>query len=136
MREGHTPDISSLLQFQFWEVVYYKIEPKRFPDSVGSEGVGHWLGRATNIGDGMVHHTLMAGTDTIINRSMVRSIHSHLPNIALESRIQNELAITEERKQRKQKLPVIKHNETDDLPGHPVIRGRGEPQIIDTEKLD
>ena len=30
---------------------------------------------------------------------------------------------------------MIKPNESHDLPGHPVIRGRGEPQIIDTENL-
>ena len=104
MREGHTPDISSLLQFQFWEVVYYKIEPNRFPDAGGSEGVGHWLGRATNIGDGMVHHILTADTETIINRSMVRSVHSHLPNIALEGKIQDELNNTELRKQREEQI--------------------------------
>ena len=30
---------------------------------------------------------------------------------------------------------MIKPNESDDLPGHSVIRGRLEPQIIDTENL-
>ena len=110
MREGHTPDISTLLQFQFWDVVYYKKEPTKFPESGGQEGVGHWLGRATEVGDGMVHHVLMAGTDTIINRSMIRSVHSHLPNIALEEEIQGEQVQTKERKKGKTKSPVIKDN--------------------------
>ena len=89
MREGHTPDITTLIQFQFWEAVHFKIEPKKFPESGGSEGVGHWLGRAMDMGDGMVHHILIAGTETIINRSMIRSVHSHLPNMALEEEIQS-----------------------------------------------
>ncbi|MEM7375767.1 MAG: hypothetical protein AAF587_44660, partial [Bacteroidota bacterium] len=116
-REGHTPDITTLIQFQFWEVVYFKEEPKQFPDSGGSEGIGHWLGRASDMGDGMVHHVLIAGTETIINRSMIRSVHSHLPNIALEEKIQIEKDLTAKRKESKKGSPIFK--ESDVLPGHP-----------------
>ncbi len=37
---GETPDISGLLRFQFWELVYYYEPPEE------KEKIGRWMGRA------------------------------------------------------------------------------------------
>ena len=41
VREHHTPDISSPLKFQFWELVHIGKEINSFPEEGGSEGLGH-----------------------------------------------------------------------------------------------
>jgi hypothetical protein len=49
---GYTPDISVLLQFQFYEPVYYKVlEVGKWGES--NEALGRFVGFADNIGHAM-----------------------------------------------------------------------------------
>ena len=87
----------------------------------------------------MVHHILIAGTDTLIVRSMVRSVHSHPPNLGYEEQLQHELKESLARKEDEQESPLIftsnKVNNEQSLPGHPIIKRRGQIGIIPAEKL-
>ena len=54
---GYTPDISVLLQFEFWEPVYYaKYDPK-FP-SDGTECLGRFVGISEHVGHAMTFKIL------------------------------------------------------------------------------
>ena len=56
---GETPDISGLLQFEFWEQVYYYDPPTE------GEKLGRWLGRAHNYGNTMCYWILTADTEEL-----------------------------------------------------------------------
>ena len=69
---GFTPDISSFLQFEFYEPIYYFDEfNSGFPFS--KEKLGRWLGPTENCGDAMTFFILTDDTNEIIARSSVRS---------------------------------------------------------------
>ena len=70
--EGSTPDISLLLRFSFWDPVYYKLDDSDFP-SGSTEGRGHWVGIAENVGLAMTYKILTDDTKKVIYRSNVRS---------------------------------------------------------------
>jgi hypothetical protein len=80
---GHTPDISGLLYFTFWEDVYY------YEPTTGDEKLGKWLGRANNYGDQMCYWILTADTNQLIVHGTVRhaSIDDH-PNLQLGTSFQ------------------------------------------------
>jgi len=81
VRDGLTPDISALVQFKFWEEVYYQQHPKKFPRPGGNEGKGRWLGHAPDYGDHLCYYILTDDTTQIIVRSMVRPVvNSPRPN--------------------------------------------------------
>ena len=68
---GYTPDISVLLQFIFFEPVFYaKYEPS-FP-SDSTELIGRFVGIAENVGHPMTYR-ILTENGTIINRAVVRS---------------------------------------------------------------
>jgi hypothetical protein len=67
---GETPDISGLLQFAFYEPVYYLDPNVSYPDT--KEKLGHFLGIAENTGDDMVFWVL-TGKRTVLARSVCRS---------------------------------------------------------------
>ena len=67
---GETPDISALLQFAFYEPVYYLDPDVSFPDT--KEKIGHFLGVAENCGDDLVFW-ILTGKRTVIARSVCRS---------------------------------------------------------------
>ena len=67
---GETPDISSLLQFAFYEPVYYYDPDTPFPDS--KEKIGHFIGIAENCGDALTFW-ILTGKRTVLARSVVRS---------------------------------------------------------------
>ncbi|EEC42961.1 predicted protein [Phaeodactylum tricornutum CCAP 1055/1] len=69
---GSTPDISVLLQFHFWEPVYYKLENATFP-SGGTEQQGRFVGIADSVGDALTYKILTHTTNRILHRSSVRS---------------------------------------------------------------
>ena len=69
---GSTPDISPMLQFHFWEPVYYAIEDASFP-SDSNEKSGHFVGIAETVGDALTFKILTDDTQKIIYRSAVRS---------------------------------------------------------------
>ena len=74
--KGTTPDISFLLQFSFYEPVYYRIDSSEpdlnFPSS-SNEKKGYWVGFADNHGDSLTWRILTEDTQKIIIRSGVRS---------------------------------------------------------------
>ena len=88
---GETPDISSLLQFEFYEPVYYLLPDASFPDT--KEQLGHFVGIAANTGDAMCY-VILTETDTFLVRSVVRSAkdtklknqRDPLPDSSLEGR--------------------------------------------------
>ena len=67
---GVTPDISALLQFHFYEPIYY-YEEASFPAT--EEKFGHWLGVAENQGDALTYF-ILAENNQILSRSLVRPI--------------------------------------------------------------
>jgi hypothetical protein len=66
-----TPDISNLLQFEFFESVYYYDPMVPFPSS--KECLGHFVGIAENVGDTMTFRVLTDTTQDVIARSTIRS---------------------------------------------------------------
>jgi hypothetical protein len=69
---GSTPDISVLLQFHFWEPVYYRLDDATFP-SDGTEQRGRFVGIADSVGDALTYKILNDSTNKILYRSSVRS---------------------------------------------------------------
>ena len=73
---GSTPDISPLLQFHFYEPVYYMVEDHGFPSESG-EKMGRFVGIAETVGDAMTFKILTDDTKKVIYRSTVRSALKH-----------------------------------------------------------
>ena len=71
---GHTPHIMVLLQFQFWEPVYYTKSDAKFP-SDSTELLGWFVGIAEHMGSAMAFK-ILTGEGKIIHRSIVRSAAS------------------------------------------------------------
>ena len=69
---GVTPDISALLQFEWYEPVYYREEETEFP-SVSKEKLGWFVGVAEHVGHAMTYKVLTKDTSKIIFRSVIRS---------------------------------------------------------------
>ena len=84
---GDTPDISNLLQFEFWELVYYHDPQASFPDS--KECLGRFVGIAENVGDFMTYYVLAENSE-VLARSSVRSAAGSDPNRRLIDRNRNE----------------------------------------------
>ena len=70
MAFGSTPDISALLQYAFYEPVYYYDHDQSFPHS--QELRGRFLGMAENQGDALTYYVLTS-SHTVIARSVLRS---------------------------------------------------------------
>ena len=68
---GYTPDITVLLQFEFWEPVYYAKYDGKFP-SDSTELLGRYVGVSENVGHAMTYKILTAD-DKVISRGIVRS---------------------------------------------------------------
>ena len=71
---GTTPDISPMLQYQFWEPVYYKVGTNKpsFP-SEPPEKLGRFVGMAETVGHAMTFKVLTDDTQKVIYRSVLRS---------------------------------------------------------------
>ena len=69
---GSTPDISSLLCFQFYEPVYYKLDDSDFP-SESTEKLGRFVGISEHVGHALTFKVLTDDTKKIIHRSRIRS---------------------------------------------------------------
>ena len=67
---GVTPDILVLLQYKFYQPVYYS-DRDAFPDS--DECLGHWLGVAENKGDTLTYW-ILADNKQVLARSLVRPV--------------------------------------------------------------
>ena len=68
---GYTPDISSLLQFIFYEPVYYAMHEPSFP-SDSTELIGRFVGISENVGHAMTYR-ILTENGKIISRAVVRS---------------------------------------------------------------
>ena len=69
---GSTPDISSLLCFQFYKPVYYKLDDNDFP-SESTEKLGRFVGISEDVGHALTFNVLTDDTKKIIHRSRIRS---------------------------------------------------------------
>jgi len=67
---GSTPDISPILQFHFWEPVYYALEDASFP-SDANEKSGHFVGIVETVGDALTFKVLTNDTQKVIYHSAV-----------------------------------------------------------------
>ena len=76
---GSTVDISPLLCFHFWELVYYKIDDSDFP-SDSCEALGHMVGIAENVGHAMTYKVLTVDTQKVIYCSNLCSASPTDPN--------------------------------------------------------
>ena len=68
---GYTPDISVLLQFQFWEPVLYSKHDGKFP-SDNTELMGRFVGVSEHVGHGMTYK-ILTEDDKIITRARART---------------------------------------------------------------
>jgi hypothetical protein len=69
---GTDNDISPMLYFSFYELVYYLVDETTFP-SKSKELRGRWVGVSENVGHFMTYKILMDDTRWIIHRSNIRS---------------------------------------------------------------
>ena len=77
---GSTVDISPLLQFHFWELVYYREDDSNFP-SDSQEALGHMVGIAEHVGHTMMYKVLTIDTQKVIYCSNLCSVSSSDPNL-------------------------------------------------------
>ena len=81
---GKTMDISPILRFRWWEVVYYMVEDSPYP-SESKEARGHFVRISENVGHTMTYKILTDDTKKIIHRSIVRSAYpDQKPSAALK----------------------------------------------------
>ena len=73
---GETPDISALMQFEFYEPIFY-FDQESFPNSCEKEG--YFLGIAENKGDALTYW-ILTEQNTVLARSVVRSAEEGEPN--------------------------------------------------------
>ena len=69
---GITQDISPLLQFEWYEPIYYREEETGFP-SKSTEKFGQFVGIAEHVGHALTFMVLNEDTQRIIQRSVVRT---------------------------------------------------------------
>ena len=69
-RHGVMPDISAILQFTFYQKVFYLDHEETFPSS--KERAGRWVGLAKNIGDALTCWILDEQSKRLLARSVVR----------------------------------------------------------------
>lgn len=77
MLTGSTTDISVLLQFHFYEEVFYTHVDNKFP-SESTESRGFFVGFGESVGDAMTFKVLTDDTCKILFRSNVRSASDKL----------------------------------------------------------
>ena len=80
---GYTPDISVLLQFEFYEPVYYQKYGANYP-SDPTESVGRFVGIARDVGHGMTYK-ILTETNKIIHRAVVRTARRTGPHANLRA---------------------------------------------------
>ena len=73
---GENPDISNLIQFQWYEKVHYHGPVASFPDS--KEKLGRFVGIAENVGDTLTYKILTEDTNQVICRLVVFSAEKAL----------------------------------------------------------
>ena len=86
---GERPDISALLQYTFYQPVYFKEPDTNFP-SESPERKGYWVGIAEHCGDALTYLVLTDKTSKIIPRSGLRPAHKKAPNVRADPDIGEE----------------------------------------------
>ena len=82
---GQKADVSALLQFRWWEPVYYLADARTYP-SESREKLGRWVGVAENQGDALTYLVLDDTSGKVIVRSNVRSaLNEGHPNLRAET---------------------------------------------------
>jgi hypothetical protein len=66
---GETPNILELLQFTFYQKIYYHDPEAPFPNS--GEKLGHFVGIASNVGDALTYYILTNDTNQVISQSVL-----------------------------------------------------------------
>ena len=79
---GVTPDISIILLYTFYQLVFYATHDQHFP-SDSEERDGFWVGFAEHCGDSLTHMVLDAVTLKILYRSALRPRTPKDPNETL-----------------------------------------------------
>jgi hypothetical protein len=105
---GVTPDISALLSFHFYEPAYYLDVEE--PTPLSKEKVGYWLGVAHNTGDALTYHILTDDTQTVIQRSVVRSRgdkNRTNKRVTFDPNLDPSIALHEENHNMKNQQPAI-----------------------------
>jgi hypothetical protein len=69
---GVMADISALLQYHFYEKIYFKVHESSYP-SESKERLGNWVGVAEHVGDSMTYKILTADTRKLIYTSEIRT---------------------------------------------------------------
>lgn len=71
---GDEPDISAIMQYQFWEPVYYRVSESdiSFPSNA-PEKLGRFVGFAESVGHALTFKVLTDDTQKVISRSVLRS---------------------------------------------------------------
>ena len=79
--DGDTPDISAIIQFEFYEPVYYMVRDDQGPSfpSETPEKLGRFVGFAENVGHAMTYKVLTDDTNKVIQRSVLRSARDAVP---------------------------------------------------------
>lgn len=72
MLTGSTPDISAILQFHWYQRVYYAVDDTSFPSS-SRKASGYFVGFADHVGHALTYAILTDDTQRIIHRSRVRT---------------------------------------------------------------
>ena len=70
--DGVTPDISSIIRFQFWEPIYYKDVESAFP-SDSTEKAARFVGIAESVGHALTYKILTDDTRRVILCSRIRT---------------------------------------------------------------
>ena len=86
---GTKPDISAIIIFQFWELIYYKHINAKFPHD-SNEKIGRFVGVADNVGHALTYK-ILSDENTILYRSTIRSaIKTDVKNRRLEPNVHQE----------------------------------------------
>ena len=80
---GHTPDISALLQFRFYQPIYYCTDDAKFP-SDSTERIGRFVGISEHVGHGMTFK-ILTEHGKVISKAVVRSALGPHRNMRIES---------------------------------------------------
>jgi hypothetical protein len=84
-RTGQTPDVSKLLQYRWWEPVY-------FLDEEGIETLGRWAGVAEHVGDELTFIVVSDATSHAMFRSDLRTATDpNAPNFQAETKAADKL---------------------------------------------
>ena len=75
---GVTPDISPILQFDWYEPVYFKTEESHFP-SMSNEKSERFVGVSEHVGHALTFMILTDDMQKIIHQSVIRTANS--PNL-------------------------------------------------------